>query len=99
MPHPIKGEGIYAFVTLKSGVEKTAELNKELIKHCGIQIGAIAKPDVVQFADQLPKTRSGKIMRRILRKIAKNEIDDIGDTTTLADSNVVQQIIDERPIK
>ncbi|MCD4657744.1 MAG: acetate--CoA ligase [Planctomycetes bacterium] len=98
MPHPIKGEGIYAFVTLKVGVEQTDELMKELVKHVRTMIGPIATPDVIQFADQLPKTRSGKIMRRILRKIAKNDLD-VGDTTTLADSSVVQKLIDERPNK
>ncbi|MEK7814010.1 MAG: acetate--CoA ligase, partial [Candidatus Desantisbacteria bacterium] len=89
-PHEIKGEGIYAFVTLNAGVEKNDGLKQELIKHVAKEIGPIAKPDKLQFADGLPKTRSGKIMRRILRKIAAGQTEDIGDTTTLADPSIVE---------
>jgi len=92
-PHEIKGQGIYAYVTLKTGVEYTDELRKELIKHVRKEIGAIAAPDVVHWAPSLPKTRSGKIMRRILRKIAEGQTDQIGDTTTLADPSVVEHLI------
>jgi acetyl-CoA synthetase len=88
-PHDIKGQGIYAYVTLKVGVEPTEALRKELIAHVRKEIGPIASPDVLQWAPGLPKTRSGKIMRRILRKIAANEVDQLGDTSTLADPNVV----------
>jgi len=99
MPHDIKGQGIYAFVTLKAGVEKSDALKKELVAHVRKEIGPIATPDVIQFADALPKTRSGKIMRRILRKIAANEIDQLGDTTTLADPSVVTTLVEQRAIK
>ena len=99
MPHDIKGQGIYAFVTMKAGVEKTDELRKELVQWVRKEIGPIATPDVIQFADALPKTRSGKIMRRILKKVAANDLADMGDTTTLADPSVVQKLIDERPKK
>jgi acetyl-CoA synthetase len=92
MPHEIKGEGIYAFVTLSSGVEGTDELKKALIKHVRSEIGPIASPDKIQWAPGLPKTRSGKIMRRILKKIAKNE-SDFGDTSTLADPGVVDSLV------
>ncbi len=96
-PHPIKGEGIYAYVTLMQGVHEDSEqLRAELNDLVRQEIGPIAKPDVVQFAPGLPKTRSGKIMRRILRKIAANEIDDLGDTTTLADPAVVDDLIANR---
>ena len=95
-PHDIKGQGIYAYVTLMDGVEPTPELHGELIALCVKEIGPIAKPDLIQWAPALPKTRSGKIMRRILRKIAANEIDTLGDTSTLADPSVVQQLIEER---
>jgi len=95
MPHEIKGQGLYAFVTLVGGVEPSDELRKELIKHVRAEIGPIATPDVVQFAPALPKTRSGKIMRRILRKIAENAADQIGDTTTLADPTVVEALVAE----
>ncbi len=98
-PHDVKGQGIYAYVTLKAGVEKSEELMKELIKHVRSIIGPIATPDVIHWADGLPKTRSGKIMRRILRKIAANETDNLGDTSTLADPSVVQKLIDTRPNK
>jgi acetyl-CoA synthetase len=95
-PHDVKGEGIYAYVTLKAGVEKTDDLRKELVAHVRKQMGPIATPDFIHWADALPKTRSGKIMRRILRKIAANELDNIGDTTTLADPSVVQTLIETR---
>ncbi len=95
-PHDIKGQSIYAFVTLNSGVEKSDELKKELVKHVRNEIGPIATPEKIQWADGLPKTRSGKIMRRILKKIASGEIDKIGDTTTLADPDVVERLIEER---
>jgi len=93
MPHEIKGQGLYAFVTLVDGVEESEELRKELIKHVRSEIGPIATPDKLQFTPALPKTRSGKIMRRILRKIAENAVDQIGDTTTLADPSVVEKLI------
>jgi len=98
-PHEIKGEGIYAYVTLVKGVEPTEELRKELIKQVRSEIGPIASPDVIQWAPGLPKTRSGKIMRRILRKIAANEHDTIGDTSTLADPAVVEDLIENRANK
>ena len=94
-PHPIKGQGIYAYVTLMQGVEGTEVLRKALMDQCRTEIGAIAKPDVIQWAPGLPKTRSGKIMRRILRKIAANELDNLGDTSTLADPSVVESLIAE----
>jgi acetyl-CoA synthetase len=95
-PHPIKGQGIYAFVTLNTGVEKSDDLKKDLVKLVRTQIGPIASPDVLQWADGLPKTRSGKIMRRILKKIAAGQVDELGDTTTLADPSVVQNLVTER---
>jgi len=95
-PHDLKGQGIYAYVTLVKGVEPSEELRAELIKLVRSQIGPIASPDVIQWAPGLPKTRSGKIMRRILRKIAANEIDSLGDTSTLADPGVVQDLTDNR---
>ncbi len=95
-PHDVKGQGIYAYVSTMSGVEPTDELKAELIKLCVKEIGPIAKPDLIQWAPGLPKTRSGKIMRRILRKIAANETDTLGDTSTLADPSVVDQLIDNR---
>ena len=95
MPHEIKGQGLYAFVTLHDGIEKTEELVQELRKHVSIEIGPIAKPDKIQYADALPKTRSGKIMRRILKSIAEGKTD-IGDTTTLADPSVVEHLLEER---
>ena len=98
MPHDIKGQGIYAFVTLKAGVKKSDELKKELVAHVRKEIGPIATPDVIQFADALPKTRSGKIMRRILRKIAANDVEQLGDTTTLADPSVVDVLVNERVV-
>jgi len=93
MPHDIKGQGLYAFVTLKEGVKESNELKKELAAHVRKEIGPIAVPDKIQFAPALPKTRSGKIMRRILRKIAENQVDQIGDTTTLADPHVVEVLV------
>ncbi len=95
-PHDIKGQGIYAYVTLNAGIEGGDELKKELVNLVRSKIGPIANPDVIQWAPGLPKTRSGKIMRRILRKVAANEIDSLGDTSTLADPDVVQSIIDNR---
>lgn len=95
MPHDIKGQGLYAFVTLVDGVEPSEELKKELIGHVRKEIGPIATPDKVQFASALPKTRSGKIMRRILRKIAEKATDQIGDTSTLANPAVVEELIEK----
>lgn len=95
-PHDIKGQGIYAYVTLKAGVEATDALRKELIDWVARDISPIAKPDVLQWAPGLPKTRSGKIMRRILRKIAENEIGSLGDTSTLADPGVVDDLVKNR---
>ena len=93
MPHEIKGQGIYAFVTLIAGVDSSDDLLKELVKHVRTLIGPIAAPDKIQFAKGLPKTRSGKIMRRILRKIGAGETDDLGDTSTLADPSVVDDLL------
>ncbi|MDG2242621.1 MAG: acetate--CoA ligase [Rhodospirillaceae bacterium] len=95
-PHDIKGQGIYAFVTLMEDIETTPELHDELILWVRNEIGAIAKPDYLQWAPGLPKTRSGKIMRRILRKIAENEVDALGDTSTLADPCVVDDLVSNR---
>ncbi|MDD3643473.1 MAG: AMP-binding protein, partial [Candidatus Krumholzibacteria bacterium] len=95
MPHEIKGQGLYAFVTLTEGVEKSEALKKELVAHVAKEIGPIAKPDVIHFADALPKTRSGKIMRRILKSIAAGS-HDVGDTTTLADPSVVDHLLADR---
>jgi len=95
-PHEVKGEGIYAYVVLKDGKRPSEDLLKVLIGHVRESIGPIAKPDRIQFAPGLPKTRSGKIMRRILRKIARNEVDDLGDTSTLADPSVVESLVKER---
>lgn len=95
-PHEIKGRGIYAYVTLMVGIEPTEDLRKELLELVRSEIGPIAKPDVVQWAPGLPKTRSGKIMRRILRKIAENELDSLGDTSTLADPAVVDDLVANR---
>jgi acetyl-CoA synthetase len=96
IPHEIKGEDIYAYVTLKSGVAKDPALVKELITHVRTQIGPVFAPAKIQFADGLPKTRSGKIMRRILVKIAKGDIDNLGDTSTLADPAVVDTLVKGR---
>jgi len=98
-PHDIKGQGIYAYVTLMAGEEYADELKAELVSMCVREIGPIAKPDFIQWAPGLPKTRSGKIMRRILRKIAANEIDGLGDTSTLADPSVVDVLIENRLIR
>jgi acetyl-CoA synthetase len=98
-PHDIKGQGIYAYVTLMNGEEPSDELKKELLALVVKEIGAIARPDIIQWAPGLPKTRSGKIMRRILRKIAANELDTLGDTSTLADPSVVAQLIENRANK
>jgi acetyl-CoA synthetase len=95
-PHEVKGEGIYAYVVLKDGVEASEDLKKVLVGHIREVIGPIAKPDRLQFAPGLPKTRSGKIMRRILRKIARGDIEDLGDTSTLADPSVVEGLIKGR---
>lgn len=95
-PHDVKGEGIYAYVTLMSGEQPSNALKAELIAMCTKEIGPIAKPDLIQWAPGLPKTRSGKIMRRILRKVAANELENLGDTSTLADPSVVDQLIEHR---
>ncbi len=95
-PHEIKGQALYVFVTLNQGVPKTDELKKELVSHIRKEIGAIAAPDKIQFADSLPKTRSGKIMRRILKKIAANDTGELGDISTLLDPSVVETLIRER---
>ncbi len=98
-PHDIKGQGIYCYVTLVSGVEPSDELKAELVKQVRTEIGPIASPDVIQWAPGLPKTRSGKIMRRILRKIAENELGNLGDTSTLADPSVVDDLVSNRALK
>ncbi|HET8848284.1 MAG TPA: acetyl-coenzyme A synthetase, partial [Marinobacter sp.] len=98
-PHEIKGQGIYVYVTLVQGQEPSDELKKELVQWVRKEIGPIASPDVIQWAPGLPKTRSGKIMRRILRKIAANEHDQLGDTSTLADPGVVDELISSRAFK
>jgi acetyl-CoA synthetase len=103
-PHDIKGQGIYAFVTLKTGEHPSEELRKELIQTVRKEIGPIATPDLIQWSPRLPKTRSGKIMRRILRKIAENLGESssenlmklLGDTSTLSDASVVQELVDNR---
>jgi len=96
MPHEIKGQGLYAFVTLKDGIPESEELKKELVIHVRKEIGPIAMPEIIQFAPALPKTRSGKIMRRILRKIAEKDTSNLGDITTLADPSVVEALIKGR---
>ena len=98
-PHDIKGQGIYCYVTLNAGEEPSAELMKDLVKHVRTEIGPVATPDLMQFAPGLPKTRSGKIMRRILRKIAENDFGNLGDTSTLADPSVVDELIENRANK
>jgi len=95
-PHDIKGQGIYAYVTLNADTPATEDLRKALIAHVRAEIGPIAAPDVIQWAPGLPKTRSGKIMRRILRKIAENEVGALGDTSTLADPSVVDDLVKNR---
>ena len=97
--HDIKGQGIYCYVTLMSDISPKEDLKSDLVKLVAKEIGPIAKPDIIQWAPGLPKTRSGKIMRRILRKIATNEIDNLGDTTTLADPSVVDELIANRENK
>jgi acetyl-CoA synthetase len=98
-PHDIKGQGIYCYVTLMSGEKGSDELRKQLVTHVRKEIGAIASPDKLQFAPGLPKTRSGKIMRRILRKIAEDDFGALGDTSTLADPAVVDDLIANRQNK
>ena len=98
MPHDIKGQGIYAYVTVNSGCPVDDALRRELVQWVRKEIGPIATPDVIQFAPALPKTRSGKIMRRILRKIAEGDVSNLGDTSTLADPNVVDQLVSGRPV-
>src|SRR5690606_3445631 len=98
-PHDIKGQGIYCYVTLAEGETGSEALRKELIQHVRTEIGAIATPDKIQFAPALPKTRSAKIMRRILRKIAEDEFGALGDTSTLADPTVVDDLIANRQNK
>jgi acetyl-CoA synthetase len=95
-PHDIKGQGIYCYVTLMSGEAPSDDLKKALRDHVRTEIGPIASPDQIQFAPGLPKTRSGKIMRRILRKIAENELDSLGDISTLADPSVVDNLVANR---
>jgi acetyl-CoA synthetase len=96
IPHDIKGQGLYAFVTLKQGIQENDELKKELLLHVRKEIGPIAVPEAIQFAHALPKTRSGKIMRRILRKIAEGNVSNLGDITTLADPHVVEDLVKGR---
>jgi acetyl-CoA synthetase len=98
-PHDLKGQGIYCYVTLNAGLEPSDELRKELVAHVRKEIGPIASPDLIQFSPGLPKTRSGKIMRRILRKIAEDEFGNLGDTSTLADPAVVDDLINNRQNK
>ena len=98
-PHDLKGQGIYCYVTLMVGQEPSEELRAELTNWVRKEIGPIAKPDALQFAPGLPKTRSGKIMRRILRKIAENDFGSLGDTSTLADPSVVDDLIANRIVK
>ena len=95
-PHDIKGQGIYAYVTVTAGTEVSDALRKDLISHVRKEIGPIATPDMVQFSPGLPKTRSGKIMRRILRKIAANDYGKLGDISTLAEPEVVEELIENR---
>jgi len=95
-PHDVKGQGIYCYVTLRADLEPNEPLRKELVQWVRKEIGPIATPDLIQWAPGLPKTRSGKIMRRILRKIAANEHDQLGDTSTLAEPAVVDDLVDQR---
>ena len=95
-PHDIKGQGIYAYVTVMAGIDPTEELRAELGKWVRKEIGPIARPDLIQWAPGLPKTRSGKIMRRILRKIAENDANNLGDISTLADPGVVDDLVNNR---
>jgi len=98
-PHDLKGQGIYCYVTLKSGEQPSDALKKELVAHVRKEIGPIASPDQIQFSPGLPKTRSGKIMRRILRKIAEDDFSNLGDTSTLAEPAVVSDLIENRQNK
>jgi acetyl-CoA synthetase len=98
-PHDIKGQGIYAYVTLMTGEAPSEDLRKELVGWVRKEIGPFASPDLIQFAPGLPKTRSGKIMRRILRKIAEDDYKNLGDTTTLADPAVVDDLVNNRQNK
>ncbi len=95
IPHPIKGEAIYAFLTLAHEVKPSSELKQEAIRSVREKIGALATPEVIQWASALPKTRSGKILRRILRKIANQDTDDLGDISTLNDSSIIQSLIQD----
>ena len=95
-PHAIKGQGIYAFIILKSGVTPSDDLKKALVMQVRKEIGPIATIDVIQFTEGLPKTRSGKIMRRILKKIAAGKMDELGDTSTIADESVIDTLIKNR---
>ena len=95
-PHDIKGNGLYCYVTLNAGEQENGELERDLKLWVRKQIGPLATPDIIHFSPGLPKTRSGKIMRRILRKIAANEQDQLGDTTTLADPSVVESLVENR---
>src|SRR5690606_16528049 len=97
-PHDIKGQGIYAYVTLVAGEQESEELRRELVQQVRTEIGPTATPDHIQWAPGLPKTRSGKIMRRILRKIAENAPDQLGDTSTLADPGVVDSLVKQRHV-
>ena len=92
-PHDIKGQGIYVYVTLNDGVQPSDELKQELLRHVRTEIGPFACPDIIQWSPGLPKTRSGKIMRRILRKIAEGDTENLGDTSTLADPTVVDDLL------
>jgi len=98
-PHDIKGQGIYCYVTLNAGEKGSDDLKAELRQHVRKEIGPLATPDMIQFAAGLPKTRSGKIMRRILRKVAEEDITNLGDTSTLADPGVVGDLITNRQIR
>ena len=95
-PHDIKGQGIYCYITLNSGIQGTDNLKKEMVAQVRKEIGPVASPDLIQWAPGLPKTRSGKIMRRILRKIAENDYSNLGDTSTLAEPAVVDDLIENR---
>jgi acetyl-CoA synthetase len=95
-PHPIKGQGIYAYITLMDGIAPSDGLQKELRNWVRKEIGPIATPDLIQWAPGLPKTRSGKIMRRVLRKVAENDYSNLGDTSTLADPGIVRSLIENR---
>jgi acetyl-CoA synthetase len=97
-PHDIKGQGIYGYVTLNAGETSDINVKEDLIKWVRKEIGPIASPDLIQFSSNLPKTRSGKIMRRILRKIAANDYDDLGDTSTLAEPKVIDDLIENKQI-